>query len=115
MVRRIVVGAHYGLRDWLVQRVSAVVMALYALVFLVILVSAPPRHYAAWKALFAAQSMKLATFLFLVSLFLHAWIGLRDILMDYIQSTGLRLSLQVVAILWLVACAGWSLQILWSV
>jgi succinate dehydrogenase / fumarate reductase, membrane anchor subunit len=115
MVRRVIVGAHYGLRDWLVQRVSAVVMALYTLLFVVILIVAPPRHYGAWKGLFAAQPMKLATFLFLVSLFLHAWIGLRDILMDYIQPTGLRLGLQVVAIMWLVACAGWSLQILWSV
>ena len=55
MVRRIIVGAHYGLRDWLVQRVSAVVMALYTLLFVVILIAAPPRHYGAWKALFAAQ------------------------------------------------------------
>jgi len=115
MVRRIIVGAHYGLRDWLVQRVSAVVMALYTLLFVVILIAAPPRHYGAWKALFAAQPMKLATFLFLVNLFLHAWIGMRDILMDYVQPTGLRLGLQVLVILALVAYAGWSLQILWSV
>jgi succinate dehydrogenase / fumarate reductase membrane anchor subunit len=114
MVKRIVVGAHYGLRDWLVQRVSAAIMVLYTLLFLVILVTSPPRHYAAWKALFAGQAMKLATFVFLVSLFLHAWVGMRDILMDYVKPTGWRLSLQVLVILALVAYAGWSLQILWS-
>jgi succinate dehydrogenase / fumarate reductase membrane anchor subunit len=59
--------------------------------------------------------MKLATFVFLVSLFLHAWIGMRDILMDYIKPTGVRLGLQVVVVLALVAYAGWALQILWSV
>jgi succinate dehydrogenase membrane anchor subunit len=115
MVKRIVVGAHYGLRDWLAQRVTAVVMTLYTLLFLVILVAAPPRHYVAWKSLFAAQPMKLATFVFLISLFFHAWIGLRDILMDYVKPAAWRLSLQVLVILALVAYAGWSLQILWSV
>jgi succinate dehydrogenase / fumarate reductase membrane anchor subunit len=115
MVKRIVVGAHYGLRDWIVQRISAVVMALYSLLIVLILIFAPPAHYGAWKALFANQAMKLATFVFLVSLFLHAWIGMRDILMDYIKPTGVRLGLQVVCVLALVAYAGWALQILWSV
>ena len=114
MVKRIVVGAHYGLRGWLVQRVSAVVMALYTLLLLLILVAAPPRHYGAWKALFANQGMKLATFLFLVSLFLHAWVGMRDILMDYIKPAGWRLALESAVIVALVAYAGWALQILWS-
>jgi succinate dehydrogenase / fumarate reductase membrane anchor subunit len=114
MVKRVIVGAHYGLRSWLVQRVSAVVMALYTLLFVAILIVAPPRHYAAWKALFANQAMKLATFLFLVSLFTHAWVGVRDILMDYIKPTGLRLAAESAVIVALIAYAGWSLQILWG-
>jgi succinate dehydrogenase / fumarate reductase membrane anchor subunit len=115
MVKRIVVGAHYGLRDWLAQRVSAVYMALYAVLFVLVLLVVQPAHYVAWKSVFANQPMKLATFLFLVSLFLHAWIGMRDILMDYIKTTGLRLALEVVVIALLVAYTGWSIQILWSV
>ena len=59
--------------------------------------------------------MKLATFLFLVSLFLHAWIGMRDILMDYIKPTGVRLGLETAVAVALVAYAGWAVQILWSV
>jgi len=94
--------------------VSAVVMALYTLLFVLILIFAPPPHYGAWRALFANQAMKLATFLFLVSLFLHAWIGMRDILMDYIKPTGLRLGLETAVAAALVAYAGWALQILWS-
>ncbi len=95
MVKRIVVGAHYGLRDWLVQRVSAVVMALYTLLFALILILSPASPL--WRLeepCSRDQSMKLATFLFLVSLFLHAWIGMRDILMDYIKPTGVRLGLE---------------------
>jgi succinate dehydrogenase / fumarate reductase membrane anchor subunit len=115
MVKRIVVGAHYGLRDWLAQRVSAVYMALYAVLFAVLLLVVRPAHFVAWRGLFASQAMKLATFLFLVSLFLHAWIGMRDILMDYVKPTGVRLALEVVVIALLLAYAGWSIQILWSV
>jgi succinate dehydrogenase / fumarate reductase membrane anchor subunit len=115
MVKRIVVGAHYGLRDWLTQRVSAAYMALYALGFVLMLLVARPSGFEAWKGLFACQPMKLATFLFLVSLFLHAWIGVRDILMDYVKPTGVRLASYVAVIAWLLACAGWAIQILWSV
>ena len=114
MVSRIVVGAHYGLRGWLAQRVSAVVMALYSMLILGVLAFAPPRHYGDWKALFAQQWMKLATFLFLASVFLHAWVGMRDILMDYVKPTGWRLTAEAAVIVALVVYAGWALQILWG-
>jgi succinate dehydrogenase / fumarate reductase membrane anchor subunit len=114
MVKRVIVGAHYGLRDWLTQRVTAVVMAVYALLFVVVLLAARPTNYVAWKTLFSGQAMKLATFLFFASLFLHAWIGMRDILMDYIKPVSMRLALEVLVILLLVAWAGWAFQILWS-
>ncbi|GIX26652.1 succinate dehydrogenase, hydrophobic membrane anchor protein [Pelomicrobium sp. G1] len=115
MVKRVVVGAHYGLRDWLVQRVSAVVMAVYTVLLAVVLVAAPPLDYAGWRALFAQQWMRFATLLFFLSLFLHAWVGMRDILMDYVHPTGLRLALQVAVVLSLVFYAVWTVQVLWSV
>jgi succinate dehydrogenase / fumarate reductase membrane anchor subunit len=113
MVNRIVVGAHYGLRGWLVQRMSAVVMAVYAVLFALAVWAARPVDHAAWKALFGQGWMRFATLLFFASLFLHAWVGMRDILMDYIKPTGLRLALEVAVILLLVGCAGWAVQILW--
>ena len=113
MVNRVVVGAHYGLRGWLVQRMSAVVMTVYAVLFAAAFASARPADHAAWKALFAQGWMRFATLLFFASLFLHAWVGMRDILMDYVKPTGLRLALEVLVILVLVGCAGWAVQILW--
>ena len=115
MVNREVVGAHYGLRDWLAQRVTAVVMALYTMLFLVTLLSAPKIDFAVWRQLFAPQWMKLATLLFLASLYLHAWIGVRNIFMDYVKSSSLRLALYVIVIAALIVYAGWSAQILWGV
>jgi succinate dehydrogenase / fumarate reductase membrane anchor subunit len=115
MVNREVVGAHYGVRDWLVQRVTAVLMVLYTLLFLAMLVTAPAVDYEAWRELFTPQWMKIATLLFLAGLYWHAWVGVRNIFMDYVKNSGLRLALHVLAIAWLAVCAAWSVQILWSV
>jgi len=115
-VNRVVTGAHYGLRDWLMQRITAVVMLAYTLLFLVALLSLPDTGYDAWKRMLGHGLwgfMPYATFIFLVSLFLHAWVGLRDVLMDYVKHAGLRLALQAIVIVVLVGYAGWALQILW--
>jgi len=57
--------------------------------------------------------MKVITFTVILALLYHAWVGVRDIWMDYIKPLALRLSLQVLSLVWLVGCAGWSIQVLW--
>ena len=111
--KRIVVGAHYGMRDWLSQRVTAVLMALFTIVLLVQLLLPGPLGYDRWAGIFAAQWMKVLTFVVIVSLSWHAWVGVRDIWMDYVKPVGVRLALQVFTIVWLVGCAGWAVQVLW--
>lgn len=115
MVRRIVTGAHYGLRDWLAQRVTAVVMAVFVLLLAAMVLISPPHDYASWKAIFSGRWMRIASFLFLVSLFWHAWIGMRNILMDYVHATGIRLALQILVILSLLFYTIWAVEILWAV
>ena len=70
--------------------------------------------YATWRALFAGNAFRVATFLFMASLFWHAWVGVRNILMDYAKPAGVRLALEIVVICALVAYAGWTIQILWG-
>ena len=112
--KRTVVGAHYGLRDWLVQRVTAALMALFTLGLLAqVIFSSGPIGYEQWAGIFAAQWMKFLTFTVIVAMLWHVWVGVRDIWMDYIKPVGLRLSLQVLSIVWLVGCAGWAIQVLW--
>ena len=111
-MNRTVVGAHYGFRDWLVQRVTAVVMALYTL-FMFLALPLGAGSYESWRRLMANGFIRFATFLFIVSLCYHAWIGVRNIWMDYVKNTGLRLLLQVATVLWLVGCGGWAVQVLW--
>jgi succinate dehydrogenase / fumarate reductase membrane anchor subunit len=115
VVKREVIGAHYGLMGWLLQRVTAVVMAGYTLLMLVAIAGAQPLDYIKWRALFATPWVKVATLLFVVSVLLHAWVGVRNIFMDYVKPAGLRFALYVLVILALVAYAGWAARILWSV
>ncbi|EMN1930291.1 succinate dehydrogenase, hydrophobic membrane anchor protein [Burkholderia ambifaria] len=113
--KRLVVGAHYGLRDWLAQRVTATIMAVYTVILLALFFAAHDFSYEGWASIFSAQWMKLATFVTLLSLFYHAWVGVRDIWMDYVKPVGVRLLLQSLTIVWLLACAGYAAQILWRV
>ena len=110
---RIVAGAHYGLRDWLAQRVTAVIMAIYSFIAAVVLISNKPITYPVWRDLFAQGWMRVATLLFMASLAWHAWVGVRDILMAYIKPAGLRLALEILVLLVIAAYAGWTIQILW--
>ena len=112
--KRLVVGAHYGLRDWLSQRVTAALMALFTVVVLaqVLLVSGEI-GYELWAGIFAAQWMKVLTFVVICALLYHVWVGMRDVWMDYVQPVAVRLVLQVFTITWLVGCAGWAIQVLW--
>ena len=114
MVNRVVVGAHYGLRDWLAQRVTAVVMALFTLFVVVRLLQQPWVDYDVWTGLFSNNVMRSFSLLFLLSLFYHAWIGVRDIVMDYVKPSGVRLLIHVLVILALVMYVIWSVQILWG-
>ncbi len=112
--KRIVVGAHYGFRDWLSQRVTAVLMALFTIVVLAqVIFSRGPIGYDKWAGIFSSQWMKTLTFAVIVALAWHVWVGIRDVLMDYVQPVWLRLALQIFTIVWLVGCAGWAIQVLW--
>jgi succinate dehydrogenase / fumarate reductase membrane anchor subunit len=113
MVRRIVVGAHYGLRDWLAQRITAVIMAVYSVIIVAVLMLGKPISFAVWSDFFAQGAMRVATLLFAVSVAWHMWVGVRDILMDYVKPTGARLSAQVLVLLVIAAYLGWTVQILW--
>src|SRR4030067_3006885 len=97
MVNRVIVGAHYGLRDWLIQRITAVVMAVYSLALAGYLLLQPNLNYDVWTELFSGQLMRTFTLLFLLSLFYHAWIGIRDIVMDYVKPAGGGLGIYGVA------------------
>lgn len=111
--KRIVVGAHYGLRDWLSQRVTATLMALFTVVVVVQVLLPGEMGYDKWAGIFASQWMKVLTFVVIISLLMHVWVGMRDVWMDYVKPLAIRLALEVFTIVWLLGCAGWAIQVLW--
>ena len=112
--KRVVVGAHYGLRDWLAQRVTGALMALFTFVVLAnVLFTKGDIGYDKWAGIFSSQWMKALTFSIFIAFAYHVWVGVRDIWMDYVKPVGVRLVLQVFTMVWLVACLGWAIQVLW--
>jgi len=112
--KRTVVGAHYGWRDFLVQRITAVLIAAFTLlVLLQLLFTHGSIGYDTWAGIFAPQWMKALTFSVIVALIWHAWIGACSIWYDYGKPEGVRLLLQVLTAVWLISCGGWAIQVLW--
>ena len=111
-------GARRGLDMWLAQRASAVYMALFLAFFLACALASPGLDYPGWRALFLPLGMKVATLLFIAALLAHAWIGLREIFIDYLhcaRCTLLRLTLYFAVAAVYLACLVWAADILWSV
>jgi len=118
--KRLVVGAHYGVMDFIIQRITAVIMAVYTLALLVGILMMPAFTYEHWVKLFNFYVVfipvgQILASLAFIALAWHAWIGVRDIWMDYVKPVGLRLLLQVLTILWLIGSVIYFAQILWSI
>ena len=109
------VGAHYGWRDWLAQRVTAVIMVLFSVVIIGYFMLKGSIGYGEWKELFRSQLLRILALLFFLSVYYHAWIGIKDVLMDYIKPAGLRLTLHTAVLLFLLACSFWTVTILWGI
>jgi succinate dehydrogenase / fumarate reductase membrane anchor subunit len=99
MVKEIVVGAHYGLKDWLAQRITGRHGGLYRHLAVVLWRARPRLDLRTWRGFMAGGFMRFFTFLFILSLMYHAWVGVRDIWMDYVKPTGVRLALHVLTLL----------------
>ncbi len=113
MVKRVVVGAGYGLMSWLAQRITAVVMLVYVILFAVCAAALPDTSYTSWYALFSVPLMRILTVLFFLALFYHAWVGMRDLFMDYVKCYALRLALHCCVVFALLVYTIWLVQVLW--
>lgn len=103
-----------GLKDWLIQRVTAVYFAAYSLFLLGYLLTHPELSFTQWHELVANTLFQIATMIALGAILLHAWIGIWTVTTDYITCTVLRISIQMMVILWLLGQVIWGLMILWG-
>jgi succinate dehydrogenase / fumarate reductase membrane anchor subunit len=103
-----------GFQDWFLQRVSALILALYIGFLLWFWIGYPEHTHHAWKQLFSIQLMRYSTLLALLALLCHAWIGIWTITTDYLKIVWLRLTVQIIVYIMLLFYLVWGIQILWG-
>ena len=114
MVRNITSLSYNGVRDWLIQRVSAIVLAIYSLFLIFYILLHPHMNYATWHNLFDNLPMQVLTIIVFLNLVLHAWVGVWTVTTDYLKNTCVRVTVQVLVILALITYFVWAIMILWG-
>lgn len=114
MVRSITNLSKNGVKDYLWQRITAIILGVYVIFLLAFTLGAHPLTYAIWHELFSATWMKIFTLLALISLIKHAWVGMWTIFTDYVTCSVIRGILMVVSILLFFSYLVWGIQILWG-
>jgi succinate dehydrogenase / fumarate reductase, membrane anchor subunit len=104
-----------GYKDWVIQRISAIIMALYVIFLAMFFAFHSDLAFSDWHGLFAHDAMKVATVLTLLCVLFHAWVGMWTIFTDYIKPFAIRAGLNALLIIMLAACFVWGVLILWSV
>ena len=110
---RVTTGAHYGWKDWLAQRLTGTLVLVFVVALMARFLTGD-NSYETWHSFMTGGVMRMLTLLTILAVCYHAWIGVRDIWMDYIKNTGLRLALHVFTILWLIGCAAFGVSALFN-
>ena len=115
--QRRILSAGYGINSWLQQRITAVIMlvgiiAVFA--FLILANEVIDSNFISWQQFFSFIFVKVFTQIVILAVILHAWVGIRDLWMDYAKSFSLRLVLHTLTVLWLLGSLIYSIEILWA-
>lgn len=115
MVKSVLGSTHNGLRDWLFQRVTAIVMALYLVGMVGFFLTTAVVTFDQWHHLFSHVTMKVATILCVISILYHTWVGMWTVFTDYIYAYWLRLIAETLVVFLLLGTFFWTLLILWDI
>lgn len=102
-----------GFSAWLLQRLSAVYMSVFIIVA-IIWAMMTDINSTIWRDGMSSTWVQLSILLFGLSVLLHAWIGIRDVIIDYIHPVGLRLLALTLIGFFLISNGFWLLAILWG-
>lgn len=104
-----------GLRAWLVQRVTALYMLLFLVFLLTHFLLDRPTSYLAWHTWIASPVVSITALVFCAALLAHMWVGLRDVILDYVKPLAVRVGALALLALGLSGLGGWVMRILWHV
>ncbi|MDH2435872.1 succinate dehydrogenase [Pokkaliibacter plantistimulans] len=114
MVTAVTSFGRSGLYDWMMQRITAVVLAAYTLLIVGYLITTPDLTYAQWSGFFGHTWVRVFSLLTLLSIGAHSWIGLWQVSTDYIKQTGLRFVFQAVCGTLMFVYVVWGIQVIWG-
>ena len=113
-VRNSRVAFRAGVRDWLVQRISAVLLLAYIIVLAILILKQTSLNYASWQQIFSPTWFKIASLIAILSVCMHAWVGVWTIFTDYVNYSIVRFVLMLISVIALVGYFVWCIQILWG-
>jgi succinate dehydrogenase / fumarate reductase membrane anchor subunit len=101
-----------GLRAWVLQRVTAIYLLLFLPYLIATLAASPPADHAAWVAWLGRPWVGIALLLFTAALLVHAWVGIRDAVIDYVRPIGARVTVLTLIAFGLVASGLWAFKVI---
>lgn len=104
-----------GIQDWLLLRASAIIMTLYVIYLVAFIVGASPLNYGVWLDFFSSRLTQVFTLLTLLCVLVHAWIGMWQVLTDYVKPLALRLLLQLAIVVVLVVYLVYGTLVVWGI
>ena len=114
MLIQLLTNKYPGMRLWLSQRLTALVMVFYIMLLVIMLLIMRPTGFAAWHDFVSPIWFRLLTLIFFMCLLMHAWLGVADVLQDYIFNKTLRAYMQIAVYIALVGYQFWLMFILWN-
>lgn len=114
MVKSVLGVNHQGLRDWVIQRISAIIIGIATISLVAYLMCHRDLSFVEWRMLFAPTGMKVVTLIVVLALAFHAWIGIWIVITDYVKPALLRFAIEVLVFMTLLACVLWALLMMWS-
>ena len=103
-----------GVQDWWLQRLSAIFMLVYVVILSYQLISADGINYYSWSAIFSTTWMQVMTFLTVLAISIHAWVGLWIVSTDYINPIAVRNAFQAIVLIVCLGIVAWTGMIFWG-
>ena len=101
-----------GLNTWILQRLSALYLAFFVIYLAYYFLCSAPLNYEEWRTWVTSPIASISILLFIVMVLIHAWVGIRDVIMDYVHNLAIRVTLFILIGFSILVCAIWIVQIL---
>ena len=117
---KLVFGSKYGVKEFVIQRITAIIISLYTILLFSIAYFLNEFTFEKFIMIIGFDFKNIPIFqivsiIFFISLSLHSWIGMRNIYMDYVKYSNAKLFLYTITISWILMNLIYFIKIIWSI